>query len=61
MKDFKYRASRIYSIDLDQLLSATGWTLDEALNILRVNDNERRVLELKLLKQSHGSQSEAGE
>ena len=61
MKDFKYRTSRIYSIDLDHQLSATGWTLDEALNILRVNDNERRVLELKLLKQSHGSQSEAGE
>ena len=61
MAYFKNRASRIYSLDLDQLLSATGWTLDEALNVLKVNDNERRVLELKLLKKPQGSQSEAGE
>ncbi len=61
MAYFKNRTSRIYSLDLDQLLSATGWTLDEALNVLKVNDNERRVLELKLLKKPQGSQSEAGE
>lgn len=61
MKDFNHKAAHIYSINLDQLLSATGWTLNEALNILKVNDNERRVLELKLLKHSQGSQSEAGE